>query len=79
MSLNANKPASWNLNLNSLLAKKAKNDNPSLGAETGGNYPLTLTKKVYLDTQSSDNLAKEIRESVRIFRFPDSSRREAIL
>ena len=56
------------LNLNCLLVK-SQNDNPSPGAETGGNKSLALTREVNLDIQSSDNSAEEIRESVRSFQF----------
>ena len=55
-----------NLNLNSLRVKR-QNVNPSPGAETGGNESLALTSEINVDTQSSDNSAKEIRESGRTF------------
>ena len=57
---------SHNLNLNILLVKR-RIDNPSLGAVTGGNESLALTREVNLDTLSSDSSEEEIRDSGRSF------------
>ena len=42
---------------------KRQTVNPSLGAVTGGNKSLALTREVNLDTLSSDSSEEEIRDS----------------
>ena len=53
-----------NQNQNSLLVKgQTGNTTPGGLGLTGGDQSRTLTREVNLDTQSSDILAEEIRES----------------